>query len=159
MLKEAYEYGQRLAAAEKGYGSLEQFTKEAAGFGMGLNSIGRAAWQAGSRGALGGAAIGAAGNMAFGDSNQSLLERAGKGALGGAAVGGGLGAAGGAAGQSMYRRAAGIQARAGARGSNTALKSVREGYAGKPNFWNGAAQDAGKWLNTNLNSASLKAFG
>lgn len=99
MLKEAYEYGQRLAAAERGYGAFDDFNKEAAG----LMGVGRAAWNVGSRGALGGAAVGAAGNMAFGDSSQGLMERAGKGALGGAAVGGALGGIGGAVGQKMFR--------------------------------------------------------
>lgn len=99
MLKEAYEYGQRLAAAEKGYQDIEAFKKEAGG----LLSVGRSAWNVGSRGALGGAAVGAAGNMAFGDTNQGLLERGAKGALGGAAVGGALGGAAGAIGQKMYR--------------------------------------------------------
>lgn len=156
MLKEAYEYGVRLAAAEKGYSAFGDFQKEAAG--LGLRSIGSQALRLGGRGALGGAAIGAAGNMAFGDANQGLLERAGKGALGGAAVGGALGAGVGAAGQGMYQRAAGLQA-AGARGSREGLAGVKAQYAGRPDFYSGGAQRAGNWLNKSFNTASTKLFG
>lgn len=156
MLKEAYEYGLRLAAAEKGYPTFEDFKKEAAG--LGLRSIGSQALRLGARGALGGAAVGAAGNAAFGDSSQGVMERAGKGALAGAAIGGGLGAGVGAAGQGMYLRAAGLQA-AGARGSKAGLAGVKAQYAGRPDFYSGGAQRAGNWLNKNLNTASTKLFG
>lgn len=150
MLKEAYEYGQRLAAAEKGYAQYEEFLKEA---GM-LSSVGRTAWNVGSRGALAGAGLGAAGNIAFGDQNQGVLERGAKGALGGAAVGGALGAAGGAAGQSLFRTSqlGKMKGAVSALPKNTLMQNGKRTYMGvdpaaraaalkpfenRPNFYSG----------------------
>lgn len=51
-----------------------------------------AAWKAVGKRAAIGAGVGAVGNVALGDSNQSIAERAVKGGAGGAAVGGLYGA-------------------------------------------------------------------
>lgn len=101
MITDAYEYGRRLALAERGYGNAEDFQKEAAGL---LGTVGQAARMGATRGALAGAAVGGVGNAAFGDSNQSVLERFGRGAGAGVLIGGGLGGAGAAGAQSLYRK-------------------------------------------------------
>ncbi len=98
MIDLIYKYGMDKAAQERGYPDYEAFAKEAFAAG-----VGRAAMRYGLRGAGAGAVVGGLGNMAFGNSNQGLLERGLKGAAGGALAGGAVGAGLGAGTQSMYR--------------------------------------------------------
>lgn len=160
MLKEAYEYGQRLAAAEKGYATYDDFLKEAAPIKSMLGSVGSAMWRGGSRGALGGAAVGAAGNAAFGDQTQGLGERLAKGAIGGAAVGGSLGAIGGGVGQSMYRNNAAQQMRSlRGPGGSAARNTLRTQQNANPYFLDKGLATAGAWGKKQFGAASRGLFG
>ncbi len=134
MLDTIYRLGMDKAAQEFGYATFEEFQKEA---GVLTQGVGTVAKSLAGKGALVGAGLGAAGNMAFGDSNQGLLERAGKGALGGGLAGAAIGGAGGALGQSRYNKQF-TDARNALKSQGTSLaqrrSTLRDQYKDAPNF-------------------------
>ena len=78
--------------------AIEEAIEKVALFAPGLGKVmtnaakSPAAWKSVGKKALVGAGVGAVGNVALGDKDQSIMERATKGAIGGGAAGGLYGA-------------------------------------------------------------------